>query len=133
MIRVSYQGNLQTTATHLQSEQSFTTDAPADNYGQGQSFSPTDLVATAAASCMLTSMGILAKEQMLDMGLVSAEVEKIMTPPPRRIAQLRVELKFENHNLSDSDKLLAEQAALSCAVTRSLHPDVVVNVKFRYS
>jgi putative redox protein len=131
-IRVTYEGELRTTAEHLMSSHTLVTDAPPDNNGKGEAFAPSDLVATAAASCMITSMAIIAESNGLQMGKIESTVDKLMTPTPRRIGQLKVELMFIDHNLSETDKTLLENAALSCPVTRSLHPDVVVNVKFRY-
>ncbi|MEL7339787.1 MAG: OsmC family protein [Bacteroidota bacterium] len=131
-IQATYDGHLRTTATHLPSSNVLYTDAPTDNQGKGEAFSPTDLVATACLSCMITSMGIVAQNNDLALGTVSGEVEKIMSPAPRRISRLQIELIFEGHNLSDTDKTLLENAALSCPVTRSLHPDTIVNLKFRY-
>ncbi|GAB4402370.1 MAG: OsmC family protein [Bacteroidia bacterium] len=130
---VSYEGHLRTRATHVRSGEVVLTDAPLDNQGKGEAFSPTDLVATAAVTCMITMMGIVAENRDLNMGKVQGEVEKIMTPPPRRIGELHIELSFEGHHLSESDKVLLENTALSCPVTRSLHPDITVNVKFRYN
>ncbi len=131
-IRVSYNGQLRTTAEHVKSSHTLQTDAPTDNHGKGEAFSPTDLIAAAIATCMITSMAILAEKNDLQMGVVSSEVEKLMTPPPRRISQIRVDLRLTDHHLSETDKNLLESAALNCPVSRSLHPDVIVNVKFRY-
>ncbi|MEM6343116.1 MAG: OsmC family protein [Bacteroidota bacterium] len=131
-IKATYDGHLRTTATHIPSSNTLFTDAPTDNHGKGEAFSPTDLIATSTLTCMMTSMGIVAQNNDIAMGKLSGEIEKMMTPAPRRIARLQVELVFEGHNLSDTDKGLLENAALSCPVTRSLHPDVIVNLKFRY-
>lgn len=131
-IQATYDGHLRTTATHLPSSNSLFTDAPVDNHGKGEAFSPTDLIATATLSCMITSMAIVAQNNDIAIGKVNGEVEKLMTPAPRRIARIQAELVFEDHNLSETDKTLLENAALNCPVTRSLHPDVIVNLKFRY-
>ncbi|WNJ16397.1 OsmC family protein [Pontibacter sp. G13] len=129
---ITYQGNLRTSATHLRSENTIITDAPTDNHGKGEAFSPTDLLATSIASCMITIMGIQSEKNDLEMGEVTAEVEKIMASNPRRVAAVNILLNFENHNLSDTDKSLLENAALNCPVCCSLHPDLKVHVKFQY-
>ena len=131
--RVTYQGELRTQAEHLASGQTLFTDAPVDNHGKGESFSPTDLVATATLTCMITMMGITAQKNDIQMGQVEGEVEKVMTEGPRRISALHLTLHFTEHNLSDTDKTLLENAALSCPVTRSLHPEIMINVKFAYA
>ncbi|MCI4667012.1 MAG: OsmC family protein [Bacteroidia bacterium] len=131
--KVVYKGNLRTEATHIKSGDTLLTDAPIDNNGKGEAFSPTDLVATAALTCMITIMGISAEKNDFSMGEVSGEVKKVMTSGPRRIAELHIELDFQNHNLNETEKGLLEAAALSCPVTRSIHPEIMVNVKFNYS
>lgn len=130
---VIYQGELRTEAEHLRSGNVLTTDAPVDNNGKGEAFSPTDLVATAAVSCMITMMGIKSRSADIDMGAVSGHVKKVMVSAPRRIGELIIELNFSQHNLSDSDKTILEAVALSCPVTRSLHPEIVINIKFNYA
>lgn len=131
--KVTYQGELRTEAEHLRSGNVIHTDAPVDNNGKGEAFSPTDLVATAALTCMITMMGIKARKSDINMGEVSGSVKKIMVPAPRRIGELVIELNFEQHNLSDTEKTLLEAVALSCPVTRSLHPEVAINIKFNYA
>ncbi|RMG63330.1 MAG: OsmC family peroxiredoxin [Bacteroidetes bacterium] len=130
--RVTYQGQLRTKAEHIRSGQVIHTDAPVDNQGKGEAFSPTDLVATATLTCMITMMGITARKNDIEMGKVEGEVEKVMTEAPRRISALHLTLHFSGHNLSDTDKALLENAALNCPVTRSLHPEIMINVKFAY-
>ena len=129
---VTYKGGLHTSATHLRSGQVIETDAPVDNQGKGEAFSPTDLVATATLTCMITTMGIIAGKNDLRMGEVEGEVEKTMASNPRRVSALYIELRFKGHNLADSDKALLENTALGCPVAQSLHPDIMVNVKFSY-
>ncbi|MEL6698713.1 MAG: OsmC family protein [Bacteroidota bacterium] len=131
-ITASYKGELRTTAEHIKSGDTLITDAPTDNNGKGEAFSPTDLVATGALTCMITMMGIIARKNDIQMGDVDGEVEKIMSSLPRRISHLNILLNFANHNLNDTEKTLLESTALSCPVTRSLHPDIIVNVKFNY-
>lgn len=129
---ISYQDNLRTEITHVRSGQHFVTDAPTDNNGLGEAISPTDMVAAAAVSCMMTMMGIAARQRDLSLGEVSGSVQKIMGTGPRRIIGLQIELVFRSHSLTDSEKALLESVALGCPVTRSLHPDIAVNVKFTY-
>jgi uncharacterized OsmC-like protein len=131
--KITYQGNLRTEVTHLKSGQHFLTDAPTDNHGLGESISPTDMVAAAAVSCMMTMMGIAAQKRSLDMGQVSGEVTKRMsTEGARRIEGLQIELHFQGHALTAAQQTVLENVALSCPVTRSLHPDIAVNLTFSY-
>lgn len=120
--KVLYNGNLRTTITHLQSGNSAITDAPLDNNGKGEAFSPTDLVATALASCMITVMGIKARDKGLDMDGTSATINKIMASGPRRIARVEVTMTFPPaaKNFTDDDKKLLEKTALTCPVAQSL-------------
>ena len=131
--RITYNGELRTTATHLASGNTFITDAPTDNHGKGEAFSPTDLIAAATLSFMITVMGIQAEKSDIQMGDVRGEVKKNMLSNPRRVGSLNIEMSFSNHNLSDTDKSLLENVALNCPVAKSLHPDIIVNVKFIYS
>jgi len=131
--KVVYKGSLRTEAVHSKSGNTLLTDAPVDNHGKGESFSPTDLLATAALTCMITVMGIAAEKNDINIGEVEGEVKKEMTQGPRRVSLLSIELHFSNHNLNDSEKKLLQTTALHCPVTRSLHPEIIVNVKFTYS
>lgn len=101
---VIYVGELRTTAKHLQSGNSILTDAPVDNHGKGQNFSPTDLVATALATCMITVMGIKANQKGLNIEGTKAEVTKIMAANPRRIAEIQVKLTMPASDFSEEDK-----------------------------
>lgn len=131
-IRAVYEGHLRCRLTHGPSGQTFTTDAPKDNFGQGSAFSPTDLVAAALGSCLLTVMGIVAMRHGIDLVGTSAQVIKDMqTQPERRISRLVVRVAFPKR-FSDQERALLEQAALSCPVHRSLHPDVEAPVDFVY-
>ncbi|MEA3210506.1 MAG: putative redox protein [Chthoniobacter sp.] len=129
-ISVQYLGDLRCEATHGPSQNQFLTDAPVDNQGKGEAFSPTDLVATALGTCMATTMGIFARRHEIDLRGLSVSVEKEMTTdPPRRIARLTTELRLPlpaNHPQREA----LERAALSCPVHRSLHPDVEQPIKF---
>lgn len=127
---VLYKGELRAEMTHLKSGEMVITDAPTDNHGKGEAFSPTDLVATALASCMLTTMGIKANQMGVDMDGTQAQVLKIMAAEPRRISEVQVQVTFPAKNYSDKDRNVLEQTALHCPVAKSLHPDLVQNVNF---
>jgi len=128
---VKYVGELRTEATHLQSNTVINTDAPKDNHGKGEAFSPTDLVATALASCMTSIMGIVAmKEGITTVDGASAEVVKIMYPDPRRIGEVHVKITFPKKNFTDKERKMYEHAALTCPVAKSLHPDIKQIIEF---
>lgn len=131
---VSYLNGLRCEATHEKSGQQLITDAPTDNHGKGEAFSPTDLVATGLLTCMVTVIGIKAEAKGFekDLGNVTGSVEKIMGDHPRRIVQLNVVLRFENHRLSPSDRSLVEHTALHCPVAKSIHPEINQQVRFEY-
>ncbi|MDB5005252.1 MAG: OsmC-like protein [Mucilaginibacter sp.] len=128
-IQTTYLGGLRTEATHLQSGTKIITDAPTDNKGKGEAFSPTDLLAESLAGCMLTTMAIAADAHGIDMDNTSAEVTKVMAANPRRVAEVIISLKFPNQ-YTENEKKLLEHAALNCPVAVSLHPDVVKTVDF---
>ena len=130
--KVTYQGGLRTEATHLRSGNTIITDAPLDNKGKGEAFSPTDLVATALASCMLTIMGIKADELNLNIEGTSAEVEKIMGTEPRRIAQVNILINVPIIADIKTKKIL-EKAALTCPVDKSVSEAMIRNVKFTWA
>ena len=117
--------------THGPSGTQIQTEAPKDNGGTGGSFSPTDLVGAALASCAVTTMALAASRENVPWGEASAKVEKIMTPPPRRIGQLVVEITMPRE-LPASQRARFEQIGRECPVARSLHPDVQVPMTFRY-
>lgn len=128
---VRYDGNLRTTCVHLKSNSKFITDAPLDNNGKGEAFSPTDTVATGLASCMLTVMGIKARDMKLDMLNASAEVTKHMATEPRRISKIEVRLNMP-FDFDDKTKKILENTANSCPVHHSLHPDIEKVVVFHW-
>jgi len=129
--KVEYKGDLRTEAVHLSSGNAIVTDAPVDNQGKGEAFSPTDLVATALASCMLTIMGIVAKRDGIEIEGATAEVEKIMSQSPRRIGEIRIRLIF-NNPLDNMEREKLERAARTCPVSGSLHDDVREIIEFVY-
>lgn len=128
-INILYQGELRCEAMHGPSGTIIHTDAPKDNHGKGESFSPTDLVATALGSCMLTVMGIAARTLEVDLNGATVHVIKEMTPPPRRIGQLTVMLHLPA-GVSEQHRKALEEAALKCPVHKSLHPDVATPIEF---
>ncbi|WP_317900175.1 OsmC family protein [Aurantibacillus circumpalustris] len=129
--KVKYLGELRTEAHHLQSGEIIITDAPKDNYGRGEAFSPTDLVATALASCMISIMGIVAmKEGITTVDGAHAEVTKIMYQEPRRIGEIHIKISFPKKEYSDKEKKIYEHAAHTCPVAKSLHPDLKQIIEF---
>ena len=131
-ITLNYEGGLRCAATHGPSGAELKTDAPVDNHGQGASFSPTDLVATALGACMLTIMGIAAERHGWDLSGSEVKVVKGMVAEPvRRIGELTVEIHVPAE-LDERARTTLERAALTCPVHRSLHPDVQIPVRFHF-
>ena len=130
--KVLYKGNLRTESEHLQSGSKMITDAPVDNHGKGEAFSPTDTVANALATCMLTVMGIKANDMGVDMDNTSAEVTKSMSSNPRRISKIEVKIQFPK-SYSDKHKKILENTGRTCPVLLSLHPEVEKIITFSYS
>lgn len=128
--KVTYLGELRTEAVHLQSGQSIITDAPPDNQGKGEAFSPTDLCATSLASCMMTIMGISARNHGLNMDGTVAEVTKIMASNPRRISAVEITLRMPPNGFTDRDKKLLETAGRTCPVALSLGEGVEQRILF---
>ena len=127
-----YLGDLRTENEHIQSGQKIISDAPVDNQGKGEAFSPTDLVATALSDCMMTIMGIKARDKNLDLTGTAIETTKIMVSDPRRIGEIMVEFTFPKNNFSEKDKTIFEAVAKTCPVALSLHPDIKQTVKFNW-
>ena len=128
---ILYKNNLRTEATHIASGQVILTDAPIDNNGKGEAFSPTDLVATALASCMITIIAIAAEKNNIDVSKTSANVKKIMGVNPRTISDIVIEIKMSK-DLAQKDRIRLEKAALACPVHKSLHPDMNKEITFTY-
>lgn len=127
-----YEGQLRTEATHVASGTSIQTDAPVDNHGRGEAFSPTDLVGTALGTCILTTMAIVAERHSVDLVGSTVNVKKIMSQDaPRRIVQFDVDLHLPA-SLSDSDRTLMERVAHTCPVALSLNPEIKQEVRFIY-
>lgn len=129
--KVTYLGDLRTSSEHLQSGEVIITDAPVDNFGKGEAFSPTDMVTNATASCMFTIMGIKANAMGLDIKGSTAEVYKEMRAEPRMISKVTV--RFSMHTkVDEKQRLILERAALTCPVYLSLHPDIVKDIEFEW-
>jgi uncharacterized OsmC-like protein len=129
---VYYSGDLRTESEHLQSGNKIITDAPIDNEGKGEGFSPTDLVATSLANCMLTIMGIAACRHKVNIDGTRADVEKIMGTEPRRITEIQIEFYFPG-NYDSKTKTILEKAALNCPVAKSLAESLQQSIGFNYS
>lgn len=128
---VIYDGDLRTVATHLSSGSAVETDAPLDNQGKAARFSPSDLVATALGSCMMTIMGIKARDMQVDLRGTRIEIEKLMKADPRRIGQINLQFYFpENLRLKKNQQIILERAAHTCPVMYSINPDIKVDVAF---
>jgi putative redox protein len=127
---IIYQSNLRSLCTHLQSGTEILTDAPSDNQGKGEAFSPTDLVVTALGSCIVTTMAIKCRNMGIDIDGTRIDVNKIMASDPRRIAQIDVTLHMPDHPYTDKEKKILEHTAMTCPVAISLHRDLVKNITF---
>ena len=130
-IEIKYIDKLRTESTHLQSNSKIITDAPSDNMGKGEAFSPTDLFVSSLASCMITIMGIAAKTHNINIGEVNAEVLKIMGFKPRRISEVHIKFIF-NVKLTNKEKEVLERAAKHCPVSKSINRDIKEVVLFSY-
>tara|TARA_Y100000996_G_scaffold342928_1_gene280484 strand:+ start:361 stop:768 length:408 start_codon:yes stop_codon:yes gene_type:complete len=128
-IKINYLGDLRTESTHLDSNHKITTDAPKDNNGLGRKFSPTDLVASALGSCLLTIMGIVAKRHNIDMVDSRIEIDKEMQDNPRRISKIIVKILM-NENIKDNEMKILKRAAAQCPVHRSLNSEIEILIKF---
>ena len=128
---IKYQGSLRTEAQHLDSGQKIITDAPKDNKGEGEAFSPSDLLSTSLASCMLTIMGIVARQQNIEIEGVQAKMKKFMTASPRRVCEIQINFLFPKSYEQEQKKLL-EQAALHCPVAQSLSASLKQTISFNY-
>jgi putative redox protein len=131
-IETTYIGELRTEATHVLSGNKLITDAPLDNKGKGEAFSPSDLLATALGSCMLTIMGMAAREQNIDIDGTTCSITKVMASDPRRVAEAQITLNLPAGNYSEKDRTVLKRAALTCPVAKSLHPELLQNVVFNF-
>ena len=129
--KVTYLGELRTSSIHILSGNEIISDAPLDNNGKGEAFSPTDTVANALASCMFTVMGIKARDLEIDFSGSTAEVTKIMGTEPRRITAIEVDFRFSIHP-DEKTKTILERTAMTCPVWFSLHPDIEKKIQFHW-
>jgi putative redox protein len=127
---VVYNGGLRTTCTHIRSDSNFETDAPVDNNGKGERFSPTDLMATSLATCMITVMGIKARTMGFDLNDIRIDVEKIMKSDPRRVAGINLTFHFPKNleNIDEKNKTILKHTGNTCPVMQSIHPGIEVKV-----
>ena len=130
--KITYLGNLRTLAVHLKSGNEIITDAPTDNNGKGEAFSPTDLVATALGSCMLTIIGIVAQEKNIQLGEISVSITKVMQSNPRKISEIHVDFEFDETNYSDKEKSIIKKAAETCPVALSMCKDIQQVLSFNF-
>ena len=131
-IETIYLGELRTEATHVFSGNKTITDAPLDNKGKAESFSPTDLLSASLGSCMVTIMGIAAREHGIDIDGTTCSITKIMASEPRRVSEIEILLNFPKGDYTEKEKTILERAALTCPVAKSLHPDLHQNVTFNF-
>ena len=130
-MNVIYQGDLRTQITHSSTQTKLITDAPLDNQGKGQSFSPTDLMSSSLGSCMLTIMGIKARTIGIDIDGTEVNIEKIMTKsPPRKVAEIMVTFNWKGKKFAPEILQQLKDAALTCPVALSLHPDIKKTINF---
>ena len=130
-IEIIYEGDLRTRATHLASGSEIITDAPVDNQGKGEKFSPTDLVASALGSCMLTIMGITAKTHEFSIDGSNVDIDKIMGKNPRRVSSIKILINLKGE-FSHKEKQLLMKAAHHCPVSKSIHPEINEEVVFNF-
>jgi len=131
--QIIYKGALRTEAKHLQSSTLIETDAPVDNQGKGERFSPTDLLATSLGNCMLTIMGIKARDMQINLEGTKVDITKIMKAEPRRVGGIKVDFHFpEGLELNDKDKEILQRAAITCPVAKSIHPDIEQDITFKW-
>ncbi len=132
-VSIVYTGNLRCACTHVQSGTVIETDAPTDNKGKGERFSPTDTVCVALATCIVTTMGIKANAMNIDLSGTTIAVTKHMIPDPRRIGQIDVFLEIPpSAHVSEKDRQLLQKVGDSCPVARSLHPDLKQNIQYTW-
>ena len=130
---VTYAGDLRTLASHLQSGSTIETDAPTDNQGKGERFSPTDLIGTSLAACILTTMAIRAKQLEGKLKGVVTQTEKIMSAAPRRISGINITFHWPTENsYTEEERTILEDIAWTCPVKESIHPDIKLTIDFNW-
>lgn len=131
-MKVQYNGDLRCTATHIKSGNQVVTDAPTDNNGKGEAFSPTDLLCTSLTTCMITLMGITANSKGIQLGQIDADIEKIMGSEPRRVSGINIQFKIKDLNFTEREKEILKNAALTCPVAKSIHSDIELGIDFQF-
>lgn len=131
-IETKYLGELRTEAKHVNSGNKLITDAPIDNQGKGEAFSPSDLLTASLGSCMLTIMGIVAREQQINIDGATCSMTKIMASEPRRVSEIQLVFHMPANDFSEKQRIILERAAHTCPVAKSLHPDLIQNVLFNW-
>lgn len=131
-IHTIYLGDLRTSAKHLSSGNTLITDAPVDNQGKGEAFSPTDLLAASLGSCMTTIMGIAGRTHGIALEGMQVRITKVMAASPRRVAAVHIEFDMPSRDFSDKEKAILDQAARTCPVALSLHPELKQEIRFNY-
>lgn len=129
---IIYQGDLRCKAMHLQSGTVVETDAPTDNRGKGEKFSPTDTLCVSLATCIITTMALKARDMNIELKDTKIDVTKHMLSDPRRIGEIDVVLNFPSLQLDAKDKLILERIGNNCPVTKSLHPDLKMNIQYNW-
>ena len=132
IIKGQYKGVLRNEMTHLKSQNTIMTDAPTDNHGKGEAFSPTDLVCGALAACMMTIMGITAQAHDFDIDGATYEIKKTMAANPRRIGQIDIAFTFPRHDYTEKQREMLKNAADTCPVAQTLSKEVVVNITMNF-
>ena len=131
--KIIYKGTLRCEVTHLQSGSIIETDAPTDNRGKGERFSPTDLLCVSLGTCIVTTIGIKGEDMGLDLTNTAVEITKHMLPEPSRVGKIEIKLFFEKSlMLQEKDKIILERTGNNCPVAKSLHPDMEVNVEYNW-
>ncbi len=130
---ILYEGNFRCNARHVQSNIVIESDAPTDNRGKGERFSPTDLVCTALATCMITTMAMKATDMGIELKDTKVDVKKHMASDPRRISQIDVAVSFpKNLTINEKEKIILQRTGDNCPVIKSLHPDVIINATYTW-
>jgi uncharacterized OsmC-like protein len=129
---IIYKGELRTNAKHLRSGVEIITDAPLDNHGKGEAFSPTDLVSAALGSCMLTIIGFTAQTYNFNIDETKLEITKVMTENPRRISEIIIDFTLPHRNYTEKEKQIIEHSARTCPVSQSLHTDLKRTINFNF-
>lgn len=129
-IKNEYLGQLRTEGTHIKSGQKIITDAPTDNKGKGEAFSPTDLLSFSLSACMMTIMGQVADREDINMDGVTTEITKVMSAAPRKVSEIHINFNWPRINITDKQKTMLINAAKTCPVALSIHPDIKLEVSF---